>query len=164
MQYPALSIPRSEPMSRPPIQNEPRQSRPVLPRTVFQAGAYVLIGLLQLLFDTAVFVLLTSAGLAVVPANVIGRATGAALGFALNGKVTFADSARDGSRRAALLRFILLWTVLTLIGSGVLHVVEARLGLQSTWLLKPLVEALMAVFGFLGMKRFVFRPQRPTTK
>ena len=130
----------------------------------FQAGAYVLFGLLQLALDTAVFVLLTSMGMAVLSANVLGRLCGAVLGFTLNGRFTFADGGRSLTGRAAFARFTLLWLTLTLVGTGVLMLVEQRLGLVQAWFSKPVLEALMAVAGFFGLKYFVFRArQRPMT-
>ena len=122
----------------------------------FQAGAFLAVGLLQLAVDTALFVLLTSAGVAVLPANVAGRVTGAVLGFTLNGRITFAAAGGNRLDLPAFGRFALLWTALTVIGTATLMFVDARMGLTLAWLVKPVLEAVLAVFGFFGMKLFVF--------
>lgn len=137
---------------------------PALSHWTHQGSAYQFFGLVQLLLDTAVFVLLTSLGVAVVPANIAGRIVGACLGFMLNGRVTFGTPGADGINRHAFARFVLLWMLLTMLGSGMLHMVQARFGIVETWYAKPLVEALLAVLGFAGLKFFVFRTRRPTAR
>jgi len=70
-----------------------------------QGRHYLLIGILQWFLDWGVMVGLTHAGMAIEPANVIGRISGALLGFWLNGRITFAgDHHRMG--RKQFLRFL----------------------------------------------------------
>jgi putative flippase GtrA len=136
---------------------EPRRQRLPVPGSLgFQVGAFLAVGLLQVLVDTAIFIALGAAGVAVVPANVVSRTCGALLGFWLNGRVTFASADGHGLDRGALLRFLTSWLLLTALGSVLLHAVEARFGLHLTWLAKPLVEAFLAVLGFVSLKYFVF--------
>lgn len=125
-----------------------------------QASAYLVFGLVQLAVDTGIFIGLTAAGVALTPANVIGRLAGAGLGFMLNGRVTFAAPGQGPLHGLALARFALLWLVMTIIGSALLRAVEHKVGLHGSWYAKPLVEALLAVLGFLAMKFFVFRSPR----
>ena len=46
-----------------------------------QSGRYVAIGVMQLLLDWLVFVAATAAGLPAIPGNLLGRTSGALLGF-----------------------------------------------------------------------------------
>ena len=122
-----------------------------------QGGSYLIVGLLQLLLDWAVFVSVTALGAAVVPGNVIGRASGMLLGFWLNGRYTFAkaDGQRLGWKRFA--RFIGLWGVMTLASTLLVAAADDALGLQYAWLAKPLVEGGLAAVSFLLMRWLVFR-------
>ena len=54
-----------------------------------QATLFVVMGGIQLLVDTAVTIGLSRAGLALGLANLLGRISGAMLGFWLNGRFTF---------------------------------------------------------------------------
>lgn len=125
-----------------------------------QGVAYLFFGVVQLALDAVIYIALTSLGVMVIPANVIGRLAGASIGFMLNGRVTFASTEGHGIHRAAFARYALLWMLLTLTGSAILRMVEHQFGLIDTWYAKPVVEAGLAVFGFTGMKFFVFRRRR----
>lgn len=122
-----------------------------------QGGQFIIIGLLQLLLDWAIFVAATAFGVPVAPGNLLGRICGAALGFWLNGRYTFADngSARLGWQR--FLRFALLWIVLSAISTWLVGRVATTLGLQYAWLAKPVVEGLLAVLSFFAWRHLVFR-------
>ena len=82
-----------------------------------QGSQYIAIGLLQLLLDWLVFVAATAVGLPAAPGNLLGRVSGALLGFWLNGRYTFADGngQRLGWRRFT--RFWLLWLAITAIST-----------------------------------------------
>lgn len=122
-----------------------------------QALLFVAAGLAQLVLDTAVFIALTAAGLPLAPGNVAGRVCGAALGFWLNGRYTFAGPAQPRLQGRHLARFIPAWLLLTLLSTLVLSAVEQRVGLQGSWLAKPAVEAGMAGLGFFVWRYWVFR-------
>ncbi len=124
---------------------------------VRQGSNYVAFGLVQLALDTTIFVGLSALGIALAPANFAGRLAGACLGYLLNGRVTFATPGHDGIRWPAFGRFALLWLVLTILGTVLLRAVEHQFGLVGSWYAKPLVEAFLAVLGFLAMKFFVFQ-------
>lgn len=126
-------------------------------RWVRQGSVYVAFGLVQLALDTTVFIGLSALGISLAAANFAGRLVGACLGYVLNGRVTFAMPGHDGVRWPAFFRFALLWLVLTILGTILLRVVEHRFGLVGSWYAKPMVEAFLAVLGFLAMKFFVFR-------
>lgn len=121
-----------------------------------QLVMFVLVGGVQLLLDWAVFVLLSGLGLPVVAANVLARLGAASCGFYLNGRVTFAD--RTGARlgRMRLVRFMLLWVGLTLISTFIMQAVSVGFGLSAAWLVKPGLEALLAVLSFLLQRHWVY--------
>ncbi len=123
-----------------------------------QGSAYLIIGVLQLLLDWAVFVLVTAAGLPVVQGNLAGRVAGMLLGFWLNGRITFATA--DGEQRLGwrrFARFLPLWLLLTTASALLVSSADHALGLQYAWLAKPLVEGGLAVISFLLLRHVVYR-------
>ena len=130
-------------------------------RWVGQGSTYVAFGLVQLALDTTIFVGLSTLGISLAAANFTGRLAGACLGYVVNGRVTFATPGHDGVRWPAFGRFAFLWLVLTILGTILLRSVEDHFGLVGSWYAKPMVEASLAVLGFLAMKFFVF-PQPAT--
>jgi putative flippase GtrA len=117
-----------------------------------QVLRYVVAGLAQLLLDSAVFVAATALGAPVVGGNVAGRVAGAALGFWLHGRWTFAgaDGARLGGRH--LRRYLVAWTLLTVASTLAVAQVASLAGLQGSWLAKPFVEGVLALAGFVVMR------------
>jgi putative flippase GtrA len=122
-----------------------------------QAMLFLAVGAAQLVLDTGVFVLLTSIGLPLAPGNILGRIAGASLGYWLNGRYTFARGGEPQLQRRHLWRFVLAWSALTLLSTLLLAQVEAVAGLSGSWLAKPLVEALMAMIGFVLWRHWVYR-------
>lgn len=123
-----------------------------------QGSAYLIIGVLQLLLDWAVFVLVTAAGLPVVQGNLAGRVAGMLLGFWLKGRITFATA--DGEQRLGwrrFARFLPLWLLLTTASTLLVSSADHALGLQYAWLAKPLVEGGLAVISFLLLRHVVYR-------
>ncbi|GAA0244732.1 GtrA family protein [Rhodanobacter caeni] len=122
-----------------------------------QGVSFLLVGLGLVTADWAVFVVLTAIGTPAAMANVLGRVTGALLGFWANGRYTFGapGAARLGPHR--FLRFLVVWLPLTLLSTVLVTVVAARLGMQMAWLAKPLVEAGLAVVSFLVSRHWVYR-------
>lgn len=121
-----------------------------------QGMLFVLVGGLQLLLDWLVFVLLSWVGLPVIASNLLSRLTAAGCGFYLNGRVTFA--AQDGPRLGRMrgVKFLVLWSVLTLISTLVMQWLASGPGLNAAWLAKPLVEAVLAVASFLLQRHWVY--------
>lgn len=122
-----------------------------------QGRSYLIVGLLQLLLDWAVFVLATAAGMPTAPGNICGRVAGMLLGFWLNGRITFADTngQRLGWRRFA--RFLPLWLLLTMASTLLVAAADHALGLRYAWLSKPLVEGALAALSFVLMRWVVYR-------
>ncbi|MFT3754517.1 MAG: GtrA family protein [Pseudoxanthomonas sp.] len=122
-----------------------------------QGRLFLIVGVLQLLLDWAVFVALTGLGVPPAPGNVCGRIAGAALGFWLNGRWTFAQDgqARLGWQR--LWRFVAVWLLLTAASTALVALMASRLGLGHAWLAKPLIEAASAAVGFFLWRHVVYR-------
>lgn len=121
-----------------------------LPR---QLLAYLGIGVLQWLLDSAVMVGLSHAGLAVASATVCGRISGAALGYGLNGRYTFGKTLDARSLR----RFIGFWLLATLLSALLLGWIDHRFGLRSSWLCKPVVDGVFAGAGFIAARCWIYR-------
>lgn len=123
-----------------------------------QLMLYGLVGGAQLLLDYACFVVLTGQGLAIVPANLIARVTGAALGYFLNRRITFAGTVVAGSRETAvMLRFTLVWIALTVVGTVIVGLLGKMMALELVWLAKPVVDAFLALLGFLLSRFWIYR-------
>lgn len=144
--------------------NRPQPSASVSPRPSFFRGllrllrqglGFTAVGAAQLLLDWAVLVGLSAMGVNLPLANVLGRAAGAGLGFWGNGRLTFAGGRLP--RRHQALRFILLWLLLTTLSTLAVTAVAAARGPGRAWLLKPLIEAVLALFSFLASRHWVFR-------
>ena len=115
---------------------------------------FLLVGLAQLAIDTGVFIGSTALGVPVVAGNLLGRVSGATLGFWLNGRWTFGKRRLDWKHA---LRFGATWIVLTAMSTTLVGYIAARLGLHDAWLAKPLVEAGLAVVSFFLWKHLVYR-------
>lgn len=121
-----------------------------------QGRSFVLVGIAQWLLDWAVMVVLSHAGVAVPAANVAGRLSGAALGFWLNGSITFSrDGSAPGWRQFA--RYVLLWCATTLLSTSAVTAIDAAHGLRWAWLAKPLVDGMLAIGSFLASRHWVYR-------
>nr|WP_194243560.1 GtrA family protein [Stenotrophomonas sp. SAM-B] len=133
-------------------------SAPGFPVSLLRQGSsYLVVGLVQLVVDWAVFVAATALGMPAAPGNLLGRVSGMLLGFWLNGRYTFA---RDGEHRLGwprFVRFLLLWAVLTAISTLLVTLAAEHLGLRYAWLAKPLVEGALAGLSFLLMRTLIFR-------
>ncbi|GAB3341166.1 GtrA family protein [Marilutibacter aestuarii] len=122
-----------------------------------QGMYFILVGLLQVLVDWAVFVGLTSLGVPAVPANLGGRVCGACLGFWLNGRITFAAAGKARLGGARLVRFLMVWLVLTALSTAAMAWIADGQGLGWAWLAKPLVEAALALTSFLFARHWIYR-------
>lgn len=122
-----------------------------------QGSQYLLFGLLQLLLDTTVFIAATSLGVPAAPGNLLGRVSGALLGFWLNGRYTFAHQGeqRHGWKRFS--RFLVLWLLMTAASTWLVSWAAHNLGLQQAWLAKPVVESGLAVVSFFLLRHVIYR-------
>ena len=121
-----------------------------------QGGHYLAIGIAQWLLDWGVMVGLSHLGVPVEAANVVGRISGACLGFWANGRITFASEETAVGRRQ-LVRFLVLWTGTTVASTWAIGSIDAVLGLKWAWLAKPVVEGALAVVGFFASRHWVYK-------
>jgi putative flippase GtrA len=126
-----------------------------LARLLRQGLGFSAVGGLQLLLDWGVMMALSASGLPLPAANVAGRVAGASLGFWANRQITFSDHHGPATRHLA--RFLLLWSFLTVLSTLQVEYIALHGGLSRAWLLKPLIEALLAVVSFLSSRYWVFR-------
>lgn len=118
---------------------------------------FLLAGIAQVALDSAVFIAGTALGLPVIAGNVAGRVSGACLGYWLHGRYTFARRERHALGGGTAARFLLAWSLLTVLSTALLYAVAQLASLPWAWLAKPAVEALMAVVGFLAWRHWVYR-------
>lgn len=121
-----------------------------------QGRHYLAIGILQWLLDWAVMVALSHGGLSVETSNLAGRVTGAALGFWLNGRITFAGDGTEVGQRQ-FVRFGLMWIGTTIASTWMLASIDDAVGLRSAWLAKPAVELMLGLIGFALSRHWVYR-------
>ncbi len=121
-----------------------------------QGRHYLAIGIFQWLVDWGVMVLLSHLGLRIGVANVAGRISGALLGFWLNGRITFAGDEHAIGRRQ-LLRFVVMWLVMTAVSTVAIEMIDGFLGRKWAWLAKPGVELTLGAIGFLVSRHWVYR-------
>ena len=121
-----------------------------------QGRHFLAIGLLHWLVDWGVMIGRIHLGMPVEPANVAGRISGAALGFWLNGRITFAgDQTAIGRRQFA--RFVTMWVLTTVLSTWSIGAVNHAVGLKWAWLAKPGVELVLGAAGFLLSRHWVYR-------
>ncbi|MGO1070211.1 GtrA family protein [Lysobacter sp. CA199] len=121
-----------------------------------QGRNYLMFGALQYCVDWTVMVALSHMGLPVEAANLAGRVSGAALGFWLNGRFTFASEDTTVGRRQ-FARFATLWICTTLASTAAVSLVNSHAGLRWTWLAKPAIEITLAGVGFMVSRYWVYR-------
>lgn len=122
-----------------------------------QALLYGVVGGIQLLVDWACFVALTLLGVPVAPANVLARISGALMGYWLNGRITFSRAGQSVLNRASAIRFVVFWLLTTALSTTGVYLLDAEQGRLAAWLGKPLLDAALAVAGFLASRYWIFR-------
>jgi putative flippase GtrA len=122
-----------------------------------QGLAFGIVGGIQLLLDWAVLVALTAMGVPVAAANLLGRISGASLGFWLNGRVTFRSEGQPRLVGRPLRRFAIMWGGLTVVSTLAVDGVARWLGLEYAWAAKPVVEAALALVSFFVLRHWVYR-------
>lgn len=136
---------------------DPRASPPVLRSLAArQALPFLVIGGMQLAIDSGVFIGLSWLGVVIPAANVCGRLAGAMFGFILNGRFTFAV---DGNSRLGwhrLLRFVLVWSLLTVVSTFLVSAFAHR-HWWLAWVAKPLIELALAGVSFVAAKYWIYR-------
>lgn len=122
-----------------------------------QGISFLFVGGCLVLVDWGAFVILTTLGVAPGVANVTGRISGALLGFVANGWVTFGTMGDRRLGRHRFMRFVIVWTALTLLSTYFVILIADYLGLRMAWLAKPLVEGCLAAVSFFLSRHWVYR-------
>lgn len=122
-----------------------------------QGSLFIFFGVLQIGVDWLVFVALSAWGFGVSVSNLTGRISGAVLGFFLNGKFTFPR--QDGKAFTGMVaaRFLLGWGGTAAISTLAVKVVADHATLGHAWLLKPMIDIVIAFLGFLLSKYWIFK-------
>ena len=121
-----------------------------------QSRHYLMIGAVQWFVDWAVMVGLSHWGMPIEPANILGRVSGAALGYWLNGAITFAgDDTALGPTQFS--RFALMWLLTTAISTWAMGSIDDWFGLKWAWLAKPGVELVLGAIGFFLSRHWVYK-------
>lgn len=124
---------------------------------ILRDGAhFIVIGATQLAVDSATYIMLTKFGIAPLFANVCGRVAGAAVGFWLNGRVTFLHRAQP-RLHVRFLRYAVLWLGMTVVSTFALTSIVQHAGLTRSWWAKPLIEAALGVISFLLSRHWVYQ-------
>ena len=125
-----------------------------------QPVLFVMVGGMQYLLDAALYGILLSVGLSIPLANVLSRGAAASGGFLANRYLTFSKRSDTlSSFRASLLRFAILWILMTVISTGVMILLSYVWGTELDVLVagKLIVEAVLAIISFLISKFWVYR-------
>ena len=133
-------------------------------KTTTQFFLFLIVGGVQIVVDASLFAVIFIFTGEPLLGNVISRASAAIVGFVLNRRYTF-DACRTGEARRQALRYILLWLVLTVLSTALVGAGNAFLGgvpHGREWLIgfKILIEAVLALVSYLGMRYGVFRADR----
>lgn len=116
-----------------------------------------IVGVVQVIIDTGVLIGMTSLGMALILANIVGRVAGASVGFFLNGTATFSHQTQQQLHGTHVARFITSWIVLTLVSTLLLYLLHKRLSLQFVWVAKPAIEIFLASISFFISKFWVYK-------
>jgi putative flippase GtrA len=123
---------------------------------------FVAVGLLQYGVDALVFAALFFLGVPVAGGNLLARASGAVVGFQVNGMLTFRSQRGDqGWGLTHGIRFGLLWLAMTAVSTSLMlvcdHLIESG-GLARAWIIgaKLLIEAVLALISFALSKWWVY--------
>lgn len=122
-----------------------------------QGLGYGLVGVLALVLDWGCFVLLTWSGMDALPANLLGRVSGAGIAYVLNGMFTFRS--QQGSRLGwnRFVRFSAVWILLTATSALAMQAIVDGAGLQWAWLAKPVVELALAAISFVAYRYWIYK-------
>lgn len=122
-----------------------------------QIFLFGIVGTIQVIIDSGVLVGLSAVGISIAVANVVGRVSGACAGFILNGTTTFSGQTERRLRGRHLARFIVTWVALTLISTVSLYLLRRQVPLETVWVAKPAVEAVLALVSFFISKLWIYK-------
>lgn len=125
-----------------------------LPR---QVVLYLIFGATQFGLDCLLFAILVHFHMDLKFANVFTRFCAALVGFMLNGLYTFHNTHQTNMRLPALVRYVSLWTILTVTSTLALMASIRLFGPGLLPVAKVFVEAVLACASFVAMKAWVYR-------
>lgn len=119
------------------------------------------IGCLQLAIDATLLALYVKSGVAVSLANLLSRASAAAVGYYLNGRLSF-NKRHEELKGTMIVRFWLMWAGMTALSSilvGLAGTLATNSMARLEWLVacKVLIEGTLFLLSFMLSKRWVFR-------
>ena len=123
-------------------------------RQIFVFG---IVGVIQVVIDSAVLIGLSAAGVGIAIANVAGRLSGACAGFLLNGTTTFSSQTKQRLHGMHLTRFSITWIALTIISTSLIYILRHYGSIESAWAAKPAIEALLALVSFFISKFWIYK-------
>lgn len=122
-----------------------------------QMVKYVLVGMFVYAADFACYAaILWSVPDSYLLSNVVGKAVGAATGFLLHRKLTFAGQHQFGAAQQAI-SYASLVVLNIALSSVLLWLFVARSGYDELWV-KPFVDALVICSTFLAGRCWIYRP------
>jgi putative flippase GtrA len=125
---------------------------------IFKEGAsFGIAGLIQLGIDWLVFVTLTKFGVIAAAANMLGRVSGASVGFWLNGKWTFRDADRARLEHRHLGRYVVWWLTTALVSTAAVTAIAHFASVETSWAAKPFIDAFLAACSFFVSKYWIYR-------
>ena len=127
-----------------------------------QVLLFLVVGGGQYLLDSILLYVLVQLGVMVGVANILSRASAAVSGYLLNARFTF--SYKEVHDPMTILRFVILWIVLTTLSTLLLlgvrgHMGYVRFSPEKAFLSKLLIEAFLVGVSFLFTKLWVFADQ-----
>lgn len=130
-----------------------------------QFALFVVFGGIQIAIDTLLFAAIFLVVGDPLVGNVVSRGTAAVAGFLLNRRFTFHAQGKGGVARQAL-RYTLLWLALTVLSTALIGTADSLLAAasrQREWIIgvKLVIEAVLALLSFLGMRYGIFPKGEP---
>jgi putative flippase GtrA len=122
-----------------------------------EGASFGVAGLIQLGIDWLMFVGLTKLGVVAAPANVVGRISGALLGFWLNGAWTFKKDAKARVGKDHFGRFAIWWITTTLLSTAAVTAIAHFVNLPAAWAAKPFIDVFLAGCSFFVSKYWIYR-------
>jgi putative flippase GtrA len=122
-----------------------------------QALRFIAVGVFLLGVDTGLFIALHALGTPAGPANLVARFLATLLGFWLHGRITFGFGRERRLGGRLLVRYLLVWIVMTSISTLVVAGWERVLGSTWLYLAKPAIELVLAVANYFALRHIVYR-------
>ncbi len=120
-----------------------------------QLAKYGTVGLCALAVDVQIFMLLRHAGVDLVSSNVVARFAGAVTAYCGNHLWTFSQSTHTSDWVRSSWRYVLVWTVVTLLSTFLISTLT-RFGAPEAPS-KLMVEMMMPLLNFFIARRWVFK-------